>query len=66
LDFHQARTYYTDTHGSPKTTAWMIERYPADIRDWIAVQGGQEKMPVGYWTLSANELWKMGYRKCDD
>jgi hypothetical protein len=65
LDFHQARHNYTDTTGSPKSTLWMIEKYPDDIRDWIEAQGGREKMPVlGSWTLPASDLWKMGYRKC--
>jgi hypothetical protein len=27
--------------------------------------GMQERLPLyGYWTLTAHELWKMGYRRC--
>jgi hypothetical protein len=40
---------------------------PADIRAWIEAKGGAEKMPQWtFWTLGAEELWKMGYRKCPD
>jgi hypothetical protein len=44
----------------------MIARYPQDIQNWIAAKGGITKMPNGnnFWTLNANELWAMGYRKC--
>lgn len=46
----------------------MIDSYPADIRDWIEAKGGFDRMPIGknLWTLPASELWKMGYRKCND
>jgi hypothetical protein len=30
-------------------------------------KGGPEKMlSDSYWTLPAEELWEMGYRKCND
>jgi hypothetical protein len=45
----------------------MINSYPADIRGWIEARGGVEKMSISeWWTLPAEELWKMGYRKCSD
>jgi hypothetical protein len=34
--------------------------------EWIAQRGGIWGMPLnGYWILTAPELWKMGYRRCD-
>jgi hypothetical protein len=39
---------------SIETTKWMLNRYPQDIRIWIRE----------LWTLSAAELWAMGYQKC--
>jgi hypothetical protein len=78
LDFHMARKSKTDASPAPEGTQWMLERYPADIRNWIADQGryrmlhdwnvtqGSETPPrYGYWTLPAEELWKMGYRRCN-
>ena len=40
---------------------------PAGYPNWIAAKGGITKMPNGnnFWTLDANELWAMGYRKCE-
>ena len=43
----------------------MISHYPQDIRLWIRAKGDAEKMPLhGFWTLTAHELWEMGYQKC--
>jgi hypothetical protein len=51
----------------PATTRWMINQYPLEIRNWINARGGVTKMTVeNYWTLTAKELWKMGYSKCSD
>jgi hypothetical protein len=45
----------------------MINRNPQEIRAWIVARGGRAGMPAsGYWTLTARELWQMGYRRCDD
>jgi hypothetical protein len=46
----------------------MFDSYPQDIRTWLQQRGGIEKMPggVGFWAISASELWKMGYRKCEE
>src|SRR5262245_2438248 len=64
LKFHSARLVPS---GEPDiaTTQWMISQYPQDIRLWIKNKGGWEKMTlVQAWTLTAPELWAMGYRKC--
>src|SRR5262249_14665975 len=44
------------------------DSYPQDIREWLEQKGGFEKMPrrAEYWKISAPELWKMGYRKCEE
>jgi hypothetical protein len=48
-------------------TTWMIAKYPPDIRNWINAKGGVKKMPFKeFWTLTADELYEMGYRKCDE
>jgi hypothetical protein len=66
LNFHQTRMK-ADGSVSLTSTQWMIDDYPADIRDWIMAKGGVERMPSeGRWTLPASELWTMGYRKCND
>jgi hypothetical protein len=69
LNFHQAR-YTTNNAIAPEITKWMISRYPEEIRNWIAAQGGVERMPAPYhyeyWMLRPRELWKMGYGKCLD
>jgi hypothetical protein len=49
-------------------TELMFDSYPPDIRRWLYQRGGTEKMPdssIGFWAISASELWKMGYRKCE-
>ena len=66
LQFHKASTSRNDPTPHLQATQWMIARYPQDIQNWIAAKGGITKMPNGnnFWTLDANELWAMGYRKC--
>ena len=64
LKFHSARLEPSD-EPDIATTQWMISQYPQDIRLWIKNKGGWEKMTlVQAWTLTAPELWAMGYRKC--
>jgi hypothetical protein len=67
LNFHQARLKTQDRWmSSPETSKWMIDKYPANIRHWVMARGGPEKMlSDSYWTLPAEELWKMGYSKCN-
>jgi hypothetical protein len=69
LGFHQARrSDGTVSKGTTQITELLFDRYPSDIRRWIDERGGAKKMPVGdieFWAISASELWKMGYRKCD-
>jgi hypothetical protein len=44
----------------------MLNQYPQDIRLWIRAKGGVEKMTIyAIWKLTAEELWAMGYRKCE-
>jgi hypothetical protein len=46
-------------------TKWMISKYPADIRRWLALRGPPESNTVQeWWILPASELWKMGYKRC--
>jgi hypothetical protein len=68
LLFHQARRNAKDWWiSSPETSKWMIDKYPANIRHWVMAKGGPEKMlSDSYWKLPAEELWEMGYRKCND
>jgi hypothetical protein len=65
LHFHLAR--YDDGTPALAATRWMINRYPENIRGWIADKGGLAAMPLrgSYWVLPAEKLWEMGYRKCD-
>src|SRR5262249_12416972 len=63
LHFHQA-TRWPDNPVSPETTQWVFDRYPSDIQNWI---GKAKDLPMeGFWTLHAEDLWKMGYQKCAD
>jgi hypothetical protein len=74
LLFHQARNRLSPPGQTPvewepddKATKWMVNSYPDDIRAWIDSKGGIPNLPYeGFWVLSAPDLWKMGYRKCDD
>jgi hypothetical protein len=65
LHFHQAALPSSDDNSvsvSPETTQWLFDRYPSDIQNWI---GNVENLPAeGFWTLHAQDLWKMGYHKC--
>ena len=65
LHFHQGRdTRWPDNPVSPETTQWVFDRYPSDIQNWI---GKAKNLPMeGFWTLHAEDLWKMGYQKCAD
>lgn len=66
LNFHLASYDGHNVVPSLEHTRWMIENYPADIRAWIEAKGGAAKMPQWtFWRLRADDLWKMGYRKCD-
>jgi hypothetical protein len=48
-------------------TERLIDRSPAPIKAWLEAKGGVDAMPHReFWRLNANELWKMGYRKCAD
>jgi hypothetical protein len=65
LGFHKARNSMTNEPAWDTTTT-MVQSYPPNIREWIAQRGGIWGMPLnGYWILTAPELWKMGYRRCD-
>jgi hypothetical protein len=66
LAFHWARHKSWDGEPDRPGTQWLIDRYPADIRDWISSMGGVDKMPqTGWWVLPASTLWAMGYRRCE-
>jgi hypothetical protein len=64
LQFHMARNA-TTAEPNLDTARWMLNQYPQDIRLWITAKGGVEKMTIyAMWKLTAEELWRMGYRKC--
>jgi hypothetical protein len=63
LEFHAA-----GYAGRPnmEVTKWIVSHYPQEIRSWLRDRGAPDKMTVEeFWSLSAEELWAMGYRKCD-
>jgi hypothetical protein len=63
LQFHMAG--YPNQEPSIDSARWMLNQYPQDIRSWITAKGGVEKMTFyAMWKLTAEELWGMGYRKC--
>jgi hypothetical protein len=64
LGFHHAWSFYGTV---TETSQAMFDSYPQDIRTWLQQKGGLEKMPhgAGFWPMSASELWKIGYRKCE-
>jgi hypothetical protein len=66
LQFHVARDAKTGTPSPEFTQDKMINQYPQDIRTWILAKGGVDKMNIWQmWKLDAEELWQMGYRKCE-
>lgn len=66
LGFHAAWDRGTGKR-SASATKWMFDRYPKDIQNWITKRGGVGKMSIGeFWYLTAPELWKMGYPRCED
>jgi hypothetical protein len=65
LQFHMARNA-TNQEPNVDSARWMLNQYPQDIRLWIRAKGGVEKMTIyAMWKLTAEELWAMGYRKCE-
>jgi hypothetical protein len=69
LGFHHAALSNGAVNESTmRETQAMFDSYPQDIRTWLQQRGSIEKMPggVGFWAISSSELWKMGYRKCDE
>lgn len=67
LQFHVSRDPKTGTPTPEFTQANMINQYPQDIRAWINAKGGVQKMNISQmWTLTAEELWQMGYHKCEN
>jgi hypothetical protein len=66
LVFHIYRESGPKGEPSVKLTQWAIDQLPQDIRNWIIAKGEAEKMTIAAaWTLTAPELWAMGYRKCE-
>jgi hypothetical protein len=62
LVFHAAvQNDYTGRRVAVETTIWMFNQYPEDIHNWLKDRGGL----VVDNTLTASELWDMGYRKCE-
>ena len=59
LTFHM----FMGSTGKPAVgaTKWMLDEFPEGIRTWIENKGGVEKMTMDAWTMTAPELWAMGY-----
>jgi hypothetical protein len=66
LKFHVARDPKSGEPNMAFTQQRMVNQYPQDIYWWIKAKGGVEKMTIEQmWTLTAEELWAMGYHKCE-
>jgi hypothetical protein len=63
LRFHLARDLQTG-QADLAFTQWMVSTYPKEIREWLIARGGVANMTFNFWTLPAEQLWEMGYRKC--
>ena len=64
MAFHAARASIDGPIHGPATVA-MVTAYPVEIRRWIEVNGGHDKLPRdGYWTMYDRDLWAMGYPRC--
>jgi hypothetical protein len=67
LNFHHAGSTLSAAD-AVAATRHMFSLYPREIREWISKQGGAEHLPMffmGWWTLEAEDLWEMGYRRCE-
>src|SRR5436190_1662802 len=65
LQFHLAREPDTGRM-SLSASLWIVALYPQDIRNWLMARGGVARMTIQhFWELGAEELWDMGYRKCN-
>ena len=67
LEFHMARTSPDGKlRPSPIWTEWMWIQFPENIRTWLKGKGWVEKATIeNYWVLTSEDLWAMGYRKCE-
>jgi hypothetical protein len=66
LNFHHAGSTLSAAD-AVAATGHMYLLYPREVREWIDKQGDVERLPMpfmGWWTLGAEELWEMGYRRC--
>jgi len=69
LEFHMAARIYPDNKRvpSPILTESMWIQFPENIRTWLKGKGWVEKATIeNYWVLTSEDLWAMGYRKCED
>jgi hypothetical protein len=65
LQFHLASDRETGKM-SLDASLWMLKQYPREIYDWIMERGGVASMTIQtFWELRAQNLWRMGYRKCE-
>jgi hypothetical protein len=64
LAFHHAREL--DGSPAPAATQWMIDRYPAPIREWLKSRELPAPATDKFVVLFAPDLWGMGYRRCAD
>ena len=65
LEFHMV--YYPKTmQPAPDWTELMFNHFPEDIRMWLKKKGWVQKATIeNFWVLTAEDLWAMGYRKCE-
>jgi hypothetical protein len=67
LEFHMASVRFSDKKPipSPTWTERMWVQLPENIRMWLRDKGWVEKATIeNLWVLTSEELWAMGYRKC--
>jgi hypothetical protein len=64
LEFHMART--KTGQPLPDWTELWWSHQPENIRMWLREKGWVQKATIdNFWILTAEDLWVMGYRKCE-
>jgi len=65
LEFHMARSMKTGQSLPDWTELWWSHQ-PENIRMWLREKGWVQKATIeNFWILTAEDLWAMGYRKCE-
>jgi hypothetical protein len=65
LEFHMAYVRKT-MEPLPDWTELWFNHLPENIRMWLRNKGWVQKATIEkFWVLTAEDLWAMGYRKCE-